>query len=130
MKKAILGIMLMLICGVILYSEPSGQTSLVTYRDVVELGRNEAVISEVVLSTTTDLAVLASSRDTRADLDIINDSGYTVRVGVVNSTITTNLIDLDNGKKLSDEIPALRNYTGIVYGHSDSTQAVTVIEIY
>lgn len=130
MKKAILGIMLMLICGVMLYSEPNGQTSLVTYRDVVELGRNEAVISEVVLSTTTDLAELASSRDTRADLDIINDSGDTVRVGVVNSTITTNLIDLDNGTKLSDEIPALRNYTGTVYGHSDSTQAVTVIEIY
>ena len=130
MKNILIGIIVLAVTGV-LYAEPSGKTSIMPYQDVVELGRNEASISEVSVSTlTASLGEIVSSRPTRGYLDIVNTSGNTVSIGVTTSTQTAGLFDLANTKALSDVFPGLTRYTGAIYGKADSTQAVKVFELY
>jgi hypothetical protein len=130
MKKLTLLAGTLLLAVSALFAEPSGKTSIMHFQDVVILGRNEAVINTVAVSTTTTLATLAPARPTRAYVDIINVSGNTVSIGVVQSTQTAGLFDLADTKALSDVFPGLTGYTGAIYGRADSTDSVKVLEVY
>ena len=113
------------------YAEPSGATAATLYNDVVILGRNEAAIATVAVSTSTSaLGEIVASRPTRAFVDIINVSGNSVSIGVTSSTQTVGHFTLADTKALSDVFPGLTGYTGAIYGKAASTEAVKVLEVY